>query len=128
MIKSDAHPGINRRQMLQSVAGLGAGALASSYPLTARAAGQPALVTSIRSLSNPYHAVWKVGADAFGKAVGTPNTTLVTEANSEKGISDIRAMIAKTGGNMVLNSDPNDTPDARPIVEAIWRWGKWNGV
>ena len=33
MIKSDAHPGINRRQILQSVAGLGAGALASSYPL-----------------------------------------------------------------------------------------------
>ena len=33
MTKSDAHPGINRRQMLQSVAGLGAGALASSYPL-----------------------------------------------------------------------------------------------
>ena len=122
MIKSDAHPGINRRQILQSVAGLGAGALASSYPFAARAAaGQPALVTSIRSLSNPYHAVWKVGADAFGKAVGTPNTTLVTEANSEKGISDIRAMIAKTGGNMVLNVDPNNTPDARPIVEACFK-------
>jgi ribose transport system substrate-binding protein len=133
LTKSDAHPGINRGQMLQSVAGLGAGALASGYPLQVRAvAGQPALVTSIRSLSNPYHAVWKVGADAFGKAVGTPNTTLVTEANSEKGISDIRAMIAKTGGNMVLNVDPNNTPDARPIVEAcfkakvyvVTRWNK----
>jgi ribose transport system substrate-binding protein len=106
---------------------------ASGPPLQVRAAaGQPALVTSIRSLSNPYHAVWKVGADAFGKAVGTPNTTLVTEANSEKGISDIRAMIAKTGGNMVLNVDPNNTPDARPIVEAcfkakvyvVTRWNK----
>jgi hypothetical protein len=31
MTKNDAHPGINRRQMLQSVAGLGAGALASGY-------------------------------------------------------------------------------------------------
>jgi ribose transport system substrate-binding protein len=133
MIKSDAHPGVNRRQILQSVAGFGAGALTSSYPLQVRAAaGQPSLVTSIRSLSNPYHAVWKIGADAFGKAVGTPNTTLVTEANSEKGISDIRAMIAKTGGNMVLNVDPNNTPDARPIVEAcfkakvyvVTRWNK----
>jgi ribose transport system substrate-binding protein len=122
MTRSDAHPGVNRRQMLQSVAGLGAGAFASSYPFAARAdAGQPALVTSIRSLSNPYHAVWKVGADAFGKAVGIPNTTLVTEANSEKGISDIRAMIAKTGGAMVLNVDPNNTPDARPIVEACFK-------
>src|ERR1700761_1012648 len=119
MTKSDAHEGINRRQILQSVAGLGAGALASTYPLQARAAaGQPALVTSIRSLSNPYHAVWKVGADAFAKQVGLPGTVLVTEANSEKGISDIRAMIAKTGGNMVLNVDPKNTPDARPIVEA----------
>ena len=45
----------------------------------------------------------------------------VTEANSEKGISDIRAMIAKTGGNMVLNVDPNNTPDARPIVEACFK-------
>ena len=72
MIKSDAHPAINRRQILQSVAGLGAGALASSYPLAVGvAAGQPALVTSIRSLSNPYHAVWKVGAEAFAKAVGS---------------------------------------------------------
>ena len=122
MIKSDAHHGINRRQMLQSVAGIGAGALASGYPLALRAAAAPpALVTSIRSLSNRYHAVWKIGADAFGKAVGIPNTTLVTEANSEKGISDIRAMIAKTGGNMVLNVDPNNTPDARPIVEACFK-------
>ena len=99
MTKNDPHQGINRRQMLQSVAGLGAGAFATSYPLAARAAaGQPTLVTSIRSLSNPYHAVWKIGADAFAKQVGLPGTILVTEANSEKGISDIRAMIAKTGG------------------------------
>ena len=76
--------------MLRSVARLGAGALAASYPLAGRAAaGQPALVTSIRSLSNPYHAVWKIGADAFAKQVGLPGTILVTEANSEKGISDI---------------------------------------
>ena len=122
MTKNDPHRGINRRQMLQSVAGLGAGALATGYPLGARAAaGQPALVTSIRSLSNPYHAVWKVGADAFAKQVGLPGTILVTEANSEKGISDIRAMIAKTGGDMVLNVDPNNTPDARPIVEACFK-------
>ena len=51
-------------------------------------------------------------------AVGLEHVTLVSEGNSEKGIADIKAMLAKTGGNMVLNSDPNDTPDARPIVEA----------
>ncbi len=40
-------------------------------------------------------------------------------------------MIAKTGGNMVLNVDPNESPDARPIVEACAAAGvyvvtQWN--
>jgi ribose transport system substrate-binding protein len=57
--------------------------------------------------------------------------TLVTEGDSEKGIADIRAVLAKTGGNMVLNVDPNDSPDARPIVEACVKAGayvvtQWN--
>jgi len=112
---------INRRQVLTAAALAGAGALAGGLPRAARAAALPTLVTSIRSLSNPYHAVWKTGADAFAKSLGTTNVTLVTEANSEKGISDIRAMIAKTGGNMVLSVDPNNTPDARPIVEACFK-------
>ena len=59
-------------------------------------------MTSIRSLSNPYHAVWK-RARKLSRS-NRASVTLVSEANSEKGISDIRAMIAKTGGNMVLNS------------------------
>ena len=101
-------------------------------PRGSRAAGdKPVLVTSIRSLSNPYHAVWKTGAEAFAQAVGAEHVTLVSEGNSEKGIADIRAMLAKTGGRMVLNSDPNDTPDARPIVEACAKAGayvctQWN--
>ena len=120
--------GIRRRRVL---AGAGAGMLAAAWPVRSRAAGAPMLVTSIRSLSNPYHAVWKQGADAFAKAAGLQHTVLVSEGNSEKGISDIRAMLARTGGNMVLNSDPNDTPDARPIVEACAKAGayvvtQWN--
>ncbi|MFC7400548.1 sugar ABC transporter substrate-binding protein [Chelatococcus sp. GCM10030263] len=95
-----------------------AGIAAASLPRRLSAATPPVLVTSIRSLSNPYHAVWKQGAEAFAKSVGAEHVTLVSEGNSEKGIADIRAMLAKTGGHMVLNSDPNDTPDARPIVEA----------
>jgi ribose transport system substrate-binding protein len=105
----------SRRQVM---AGAGIGLAAAALPKRVWAAEPPLLVTSIRSLSNPYHAVWKVGADAYAKKVGLKNVTLVTEGNSEKGISDIKAMIAKTGGNMVLNVDPNNTPDARPIVEA----------
>src|SRR5260370_4746736 len=79
---------------------------------------KPVLVNSIRSLANAYHATWnQVGAD-FAKAVGCEYVTLVTEGNSEKGIADIRAILAKTGGNLVLNVDPNDSPDGRAIVEA----------
>lgn len=112
-------PSVGRRGILQA-AGVGtlASVLTGLRPRTGWGADAPTLVTSIRSLSNPYHAVWKQGADAFAKSVGLNNVTLVSEGNSEKSIADIRAMIAKTGGNMVLNCDPNDTPDARPVVEA----------
>ena len=60
---------------------------------------------------------------AFAKSIGAEYVTLVTEGDSEKGIADIRAILAKTGGNMVLNVDPNDSPDARPIVEACVKAG-----
>ena len=76
------------------------------------------MVNSIRSLSNPYHATWNKGGAAFAKSVGADYVTLVTEGNSEKGIADIKAILAKTGGNCVINVDPNDSPDARPIVQA----------
>lgn len=82
-----------------------------------------AFVTSIRSLTNPYHAVWRDGANAYARAMVASSTLLVTEGNSEKGLADIRAVIARTAGNMVLNVDPNDTPDARPIVEECFKAG-----
>lgn len=132
---SGAAGGNGRRRILQA-GGFGVGATAMAaiglgWPRFSRAATPPTLVTSIRSLSNPYHAVWKQGADAFAKSLGVTAVTLVSEGNSEKGIADIRAMIAKTGGNMVLNVDPNDTPDARPIIEACAKAGvyvttQWN--
>jgi ribose transport system substrate-binding protein len=122
------HERLTRRQF--SI-GAAVGAFAAGMPSRLLAETKPTLVTSIRSLSNPYHAVWKQGAEAFAQAVGLDHVTLVSEGNSEKGITDIRAMLAKTGGNMVLNSDPNDTPDARPIVESCVKAGayvvtQWN--
>ena len=64
-----------------------------------------------------------MGGAAFAKSIGAEYVTLVTEGNSEKGIADIRAIIEKTGGNMVLNVDPNDAPDGRPIVDACTKAG-----
>lgn len=120
--------GISRRSLM---VGGAAGLALAAMPKRVIAQDAPTLVTSIRSLSNPYHAVWKQGADAYAAAMGLEHVTLVSEGNSEKGIADIRALLARTGGNMVLNSDPNDTPDARPIVEACVQAGayvvtQWN--
>src|SRR5258705_10651220 len=108
--------GVSRRRAIQIAA---AGAIAA--PFVARrgfAAGTPTVVNSIRSLTNPYHATWNKGGAAFAKSVGAEYVTLVTEGNSEKGMADIKAVLAKTGGNCVINVDPNNSPDARPVVEA----------
>ncbi len=123
---------LRRRDILKGAAVVG---LAGVFPaiITRRgfAADNPTVVNSIRSLSNPYHATWNKGGEAFAKSVGAEYVTLVTEGNSEKGVSDIKAILAKTGGNCVINVDPNDSPDARPIVEACKAAGayvvtQWN--
>ena len=119
---------VDRRQVLTGGAAL---AIPAILPRRAFAADKPTVVNSIRSLSNPYHATWNKGGAAFAKSVGANYVTLVTEGNSEKGIADIKAILAKTGGNCVINVDPNDSPDARPIVEACKAAGayvvtQWN--
>jgi ribose transport system substrate-binding protein len=119
-----------RRDILKGVAAFGL-ALPFGALQSARAADKPTLVNSIRSLTNPYHATWNKGGAAFAKSVGSDYVTLVTEGNSEKGVADIKAILAKTGGNCVINVDPNDSPDARPIVEACKAAGayvvtQWN--
>src|ERR1700741_1153708 len=127
-------PGVpmHRRTFIRRTAAFaGATAVMSIMPRKAKAAGTPTMVNSIRSLSNPYHATWNKGGAAFAKSVGAEYVTLVTEGNSEKAIADIKAVLAKTGGNVVINVDPNDSPDARPIVEACKAAGayvvtQWN--
>jgi ribose transport system substrate-binding protein len=125
-------PALRRRDVLKGAAALG---LSTAVPLVAvqrvRAADTPTVVNSIRSLTNPYHATWNKGGAAFAKSVGADYVTLVTEGNSEKGVADIKAILSKTGGNCVINVDPNDSPDARPIVEACKQAGayvvtQWN--
>ncbi|MCD1636419.1 sugar ABC transporter substrate-binding protein [Martelella mediterranea] len=108
-----------RRAFLGSLAS--AGVLATvpfARQVFAQGAEKPLLVNSIRSLSNPYHAAWNAGGEAYAKSVGLDYVTLVTEGDSEKGVADIRGILARTGGNAVVNVDPNDAADARPIVEA----------
>jgi ribose transport system substrate-binding protein len=126
------HLSTDRRGFLKGAAAVGVvGAFPAILTSHAFAAGTPTVVNSIRSLSNPYHATWNKGGAAFAKSVGADYVTLVTEGNSEKGVADIKAILAKTGGNCVINVDPNDSPDARPIVEACKAAGayvvtQWN--
>jgi ribose transport system substrate-binding protein len=121
-----------RRDFLKGAAALGVGAALPFGAVRSLAAqDKPTLVNSIRSLTNPYHATWNKGGAAFAKSVGAEYVTLVTEGNSEKGVADIKAILSKTGGNCVINVDPNDSPDARPIVEACKNAGayvvtQWN--
>ena len=88
-------------------------------------ADQTTLACSFRSLTNPYHAAFNKGAQAFATSVGLPYVPLTTEGSSEKGIADIRALLQRTNGNLVLNVDPNDSADARVIVEACSKAGAY---
>ena len=77
------------------------------------------LVVSIRGLDNPYHANYAVGAKALGALLKLPVDVLATGADSQKGISDVKAEVAKTGANMVLSIDPNQAPDVVPIAKIL---------
>ena len=102
---------VHRRTLLKGAAFAGA-AVALPALITRRgyAADTPTVVNSIRSLSNPYHATWNKGGEAFAKSVGADYVTLVTEGNSEKGIADIKAILAKTGGNVRHQRRPQRQP------------------
>ncbi|MDT3379129.1 sugar ABC transporter substrate-binding protein [Labrys neptuniae] len=114
---------IERRRFLIGSA-LAAGSLL--LPAGARrafAASDLQFASSIRSLSNAFHVAWDKGSKAYADTVGASYAALVTEGNSEKGIADIKAILAKVGNKLVLGVDPNDVPDARPIVEAVAKAG-----
>lgn len=90
-----------------------------SVTAIAGAQGKTTLVVCIRGLDNPYHANYAVGARELGKKLGLPVDVLTSEANSQKQFADLRAEIAKTGGNMVANVDPNEAPDVVPIAKML---------
>jgi ribose transport system substrate-binding protein len=87
------------------------------------------LGTSIRSLSNPYHALWKQGGEDFAASVdaGDRIETLLSEGDSAKQLRDMRALIARAGkGNVIFNVDPNEASDALPSSRCyfVTSWNK----
>lgn len=116
------HP--SRRTLLKASALLGAGGLLPvAWARGALAQGGPALAYSINTLSSPSQSQQVRGGKAYARSVGQELNTLLTGGNSDKGIADIRAVLAKFGGNVALMVDPLDSPDARVIVEECERAG-----
>jgi ribose transport system substrate-binding protein len=80
---------------------------------------QTTLAISIRTLSRPYQVMYRDGAEAYAKLLGLPLNVLTTEANSQNGLTDIKAEVARTGGNVAFCIDPNDASDALPIAKTL---------
>lgn len=115
---------VNRRNFLiGSALGLGgmvaAGALGSGRVF---AQSRPTIAWSYRNRTNPYWNQIVSGGEAFVESLGLDKGALnhlINNGSSEKSLADVRALVTKTGGNLALAIDPNDSPNARPVVEAI---------
>lgn len=79
------------------------------------------LGTAIRSLTNPYHAAWAKGAEMFAEWAGLKdyNVILTCEGSSEKQLNDIKALVARSKGNVVFCIDPNQSTDAVAIANEL---------
>ena len=124
---------VSRRSLIKGAVGF-AGAAAFGMTFIKRSSAAETtwtLANSLRSVANPYHATFAKGGENFAKSIGAKYEVLITEGNSEKGISDIKALLQRTGGKLIVNVDPNDSPDARVIVEECKKAGayvvtQWN--
>ena len=107
---------LSRRLLLSPISLFVLGPL---FPAFNFASGQSTLAISIRTLSSPYQVMYKVGAESFAKQVNLPLDVLTTEANSQKGLTDIKSEVARRGGNVAFFIDPNDASDAVPIAKTL---------
>lgn len=115
---------VSRRNfMLASAYGVGGVAASSMFGGMARAAiTDPTVAWSYRNRTNPYWNEIVSGGEAFVEGLGKPKdflTHLINEGSSEKSLADVKALLAKTNGDLALAIDTNDAPNARPVVEAV---------
>jgi ribose transport system substrate-binding protein len=114
---------ISRRNFLLATSyGVGAATAASMFPSMARAMSGPTVAWSYRNRTNPYWNEIVSGGEAFMDAQGLGKDALVhliNEGSSEKSLADVKALLAKSEGNLALAIDTNDAPNARPVVEAV---------
>ena len=113
-----------RRFLLASAAGAASLALPTAFGANAARAAlvDPAVAWSYRDRASAYWNAIVSGGEAFVESIGRPKDALVSlinEGSSEKSLADIKAFLSKTGGNCAIAADTNDSPNARPIVEAV---------
>ncbi|MBZ9986906.1 sugar ABC transporter substrate-binding protein [Mesorhizobium sp. BH1-1-5] len=115
---------INRRNfLLATAAGMGAMAAPFAFGGGARAAiTDPAIAWSYRDRASAYWNSVVSGGETFVESLGKSKDSLISlinEGSSEKSLADIKAFLAKTGGKCAIACDANDSPNARPVVEAV---------
>jgi len=122
---------INRRNLLIASA-YGLGGVAATGLMgagMARAAiADPTVAWSYRNRTNPYWNEIVTGGEAFLEGIGKSKDDLVhliNEGSSEKSLADVKAMLARTNGDLALAIDTNDAPNARPVVEACVEAGAY---
>ena len=115
---------INRRNfLLASATGLGSMAMPAAFGSGAAfAATDPALAWSYRDRASAYWNAIVSGGETFVESLGKTKadmTSLINEGSSEKSLADIKAFLAKNSGNCAIACDANDSPNARPVAEAV---------
>lgn len=116
---------ISRRNLLlAAAAGLTATSMPRAFgPGAARAdAGGWALAWSYRDRASAYWNSIVSGGEAYTESLGLKKedmTNLINEGSSEKSLADIKAFLAKNSGKAAIACDANDSPNARPVAEAV---------
>lgn len=96
--------------------------LAGLAQATARSAeSNITLVTSVRDVANPYHAVWVEGSKAYAKHIGAKLTVLQSGNDSQKQLTDLQSFLASHSGKIVVLVDPNTDAIAEALVRTVER-------
>lgn len=116
---------ISRRNFLfASAAGIATSAVPGVFGggMARAALTDPVCAWSYRDRANPYWLSIVSGGEAFMESIGrTPAdlVNLINEGSSEKCLADIKALLAQNNGNCAIACDANDSPNARPVAEAV---------
>ena len=117
---------ISRRNfMFATAAGLTTAAMPGLMGATSALAhnhGGVSMAWSYRDRASAYWNAIVSGGEAYVESLGMKKSdmvNLINEASSEKSLADIKAFLAKNNGKGAIACDPNDSPNARPVVEAV---------